>query len=47
MVLDIEKNRPEMDVSKNRLLNIISITFFLIWFVALNLISLSDLGVSL
>ena len=47
MVLDIEKNRPHLDVSKNRLLNIISITFFIVWFMFLNLFSLSDFGVSL
>ena len=47
MVLDIEKNRPDLDVSRNRLLNIVSIAFFIIWFVFLNLFSLGDFGVSL
>ncbi len=47
MVLDIEKNRPSLDVSRNRLLNIISIVFFVIWFVTLNIFSLSDFGISM
>ena len=47
MVLDIEKNRPSLDVSRNRLLNIISIVFFVIWFVTLNILSLSDFGISM
>ena len=41
------KNRPHLEVSRNRLLNIISIVFFIVWFLALNIFSLSDFGISM
>ena len=47
MVIDIQKNRPSLDVSKYRFLNILSIVFFIIWFLILNVFSLGDFGISL
>ena len=47
LVLEIQKNRPHLEVSRNRLLNIISIVFFIVWFLALNIFSLSDFGISM
>lgn len=47
MVIDIEKNRPDLDVYRNKILNVLSISFFIIWFIMLNIFSLGDFGINL